>query len=201
MGTEKIVGGIPVRTVLHSPPSICQFGWRSVLVERGAYEPSPAESFVPFYRDPTQRIIALVPPYPFGYPVLRVGALLKFLEDHGGSEIEWDGWKSHVVIASVGDGEKGISDIWVSGCRLFFITPSDSSPGAEMKVFDFSVEGRAKYLSEEMNTDVDGVRCLPPTIARVQIPWNALLEAHNGHDSIVFARVSVKVSHFPRNRD
>ena len=188
--TKGVVRGVPARTVFHLPHPICQFGWLSILLERGAHKPSPEEYFAPFHKDPTQLIAALALPGSFGYLVFPVRVLLGFLESHGGSEVEWNEWKSHVASANP------TLDTWVSGCRLFLVTASNPSQSAEMMVFDFSMQGRMKYLSEETDAGVTGIRRLLPTNARARIPWPDLVEAHGGHDSITLVRVRVISLHF-----
>ena len=100
----------------------------------------------PFHQDLSQRIAVLdVKPSPF-YLVLRVGGLLEF-EDCGGSEISWDDWKSCVVIPVINLNQLMHSEVRVSGSRLFSIYQRDSGSHVE-RVYDFSVHGRAKYLSK-----------------------------------------------------
>ena len=61
-----------------------------------------------------------------------------------------------------------------------------------MKLFDFSVEGRGKYLGVRVSETHGEVRYLSPTGADGQIPWDIdiLSDAYCGHDSIVLSRVS-----------
>jgi len=62
-----------------------------------------------------------------------------------------------------------------------------------MEVYDFSMQGRSKYLSEQVDADLGGVRYLAPIGANAQLPWDIheLVDMNGGHDSVVFFRVSV----------
>lgn len=190
--TGKLVEGVPVQTTFQLSPHFGRFGSPSFLLERGAHEPSPAESQAPFHQDPTQRIVALFMPTSFRYPVFRVQALLELLKVREGSEVGWDEWKSSVIIPSIDPNSPKRVGAWVSGCRLFYLYSPESFQGARMKVYDFSMQGRAKYLSEHANEDLGGVRYLSPTEVDGRVPWDIyeLLHTHAGHDSIVFSRVS-----------
>ena len=190
------MGGVPVQTTFQLSPHFCFFDLPPFLLERGAHKPSLEELRVPFYQDPAQRIVALVMPDRPIYSVFRVQALLGLLEDREGSEVGWDEWKGSVIIPSIGDGYRraGVR-AWVSGCRFFCLDPPKpaSSARMNMNVFDFSVQGRVRYLSERgIDEDLEGVRHLSPTEAEGQIPWriNELIVPGNGHDSVVFSRVS-----------
>ena len=84
-----------------------------------------------------------------------------------------------------------IAALWVSGCRLFCICFTESGPDAQMKVYDFSPQGRAQYLSEEADGSSGVLRYLSPTPTWAQIPLGEYDHACSGHDSIVFSRVSL----------
>ena len=189
--TEKVVGGAPTRKTFHLFPNFDLLGRPFLLLEQGVHKPSPAETLAPFYQDPIQRIAALFVNHSFGFPAFRVGMLLELAEGHEGSEVGWDEWKGLVVNPSIGLYRVDVLDAWVSGCRLFYISATPSSPDAEMRVFDFSIHGRRKHLIEHVNTNLGGVRTLLPTDARAQVPRSALHDVHSGHDSIVLTYVSV----------
>ena len=143
--TEKNTGRAPVKTLFHLP----NYYWYPFLfLERGMHKPSPAECLAPFYQDCTQRIAALSKPNR-GYLVFPVESLLRVAEDRGGCKIGWDEWKAHVVATTSHPGL-----CVVSGCRLFCIT--SAGPNLDMEMHDFSRQGRAKYLSEQVNTDMGG---------------------------------------------
>ncbi|KAF9649098.1 hypothetical protein BDM02DRAFT_1994345 [Thelephora ganbajun] len=182
-------GGVPVQMLFHLSPYFHNFRYPCLLFERGAHKPPPAEDLAPFHHDPTQRIVALVMPQSFGYPLFRVGAFLKLLEGREGGEIEWDEWKTHVVIPSVNRGDQSdLIDIWVSGCRLLTITSANHSPDVQMGVYDFSMQGRAKYQSGQGSVNLGGVRYLIPIEAKVRLPLETggSLSAYGGNDSVVF---------------
>lgn len=185
--TEKVVGGAPIRKSFHLSLNSGPLAYPFLLLEQGMYKPSPAETLAPFYQDPTQRIAALCLPDYFAF---RVEALLELAESYEGSEVSWNEWKGLVVTPYIGLDRLDICDPWVSGCRLFCIT----SPDSEMRVFDFSIQGRAEYLSERADVGLGEVRGLLPTDARARIPQSGFLDTHNGHDSIVFTSVSITSS-------
>ena len=71
---------------------------------------------------------------------------MDFLGAHEGSKIGWDKWKSHMVTPSIDHYDLEYTNMSVSGCWLFCISPMDPNMGAGMKVYDFSMGGCAKYL-------------------------------------------------------
>ena len=75
-----------------------------------------------------------------------MGALLELTESHEGSKIQWDEWKGCVVMPSIDVDPEDILGAWVFGCRLFYIISTCSSLGAEMKVFDFSIQDRKSVV-------------------------------------------------------
>ena len=189
--TGKIVRGAAVQTVFLLPLHFSGAGRLSFLLERGVHKPSPAETLVPFYQDPSQRIITLVVSYIVYYPVFQVGALLELLESREGSKIGWDEWKGRAVIPYIGEEH---ARIWVSGCRLFRFVSTGYGQTRQMKVYDFSMRGRAKYRSERVDKHLGTVRCLSSTGVSGQVPRGGTLVARaGGHDSAVFSIVSVGV--------
>jgi hypothetical protein len=125
-----------------------------------------------------------------------VGALLELLQSREGSEIGWDEWKNHVIFPSLDLNFPSLVNLWVSGCRLFILDPIRGSQGARIKMFDFSVQGRARHLSEGVDEDLGRIVCLSPTEAEGEIKWDPeeLVDVHAGHDSVVFSCVSVTVA-------
>ena len=190
--TEE-VGVTPVQTTFHLSPQFRYTRSPRLLLEQGVHEPSPEESLAPFYPDPAQRIVILPLILPLRHPIrylaVSVGALLE-LKSRGGAEIGWDEWKDHVAIPRH-LLDHHIATLWVSGCRLFCICSTESGPDHQMKVYDFSPQGRAQYLSEEADGSLGILRYLSPTPARAQIPWGEFDHACSGHDTIVFSRVSL----------
>jgi len=161
----------------------------SLFIERGAYEPSSAERMAPFHQDRTQRIAALSVRGSC-YLVFPVEALLRLAKGREGYEVGWDEWKMHVVVPSI--PESDLILFCISGCRLFCVILTGSSD-AEVELYDFSLRGRAKYLSEQANADLGGVRCLASTEATAWFPWDVddLSDMKGGHDGIAFFCVSV----------
>jgi hypothetical protein len=172
-----------------------------LVLERGVHNPSPAVSLAPFHQDPAQRIIAFSIQYPPHYYILRVGGLFELLKGREGTEIGWDEWKHHVVIPSLCHAGPSRCVVEVSGCQFFNIfyssTHCDPSRCVEMEVHDFSVQGRAKYLSKKQLRPCYEVDHLPSTGARVRIgPPGRCFGLRSGHGSIIFTLVSATICHF-----
>ena len=191
INTEKFVGRAPVRTTFKLSPCFGGFQHQRLIMEQGAHSPSPAELLAPFRKDPAQRLVNLVRSASPNHLVFRVKTLMDFLETREGSEIGWDEWKSRVVIPSIDHYDPEYTDIFVSGCRLFCIDSTDPDMGSGMKVYDFSIGGCAKYLSNCVE-DLDVTKRLSSTGAVGRLPWRTeeLLDTCSGHDSVVFRRVS-----------
>ena len=187
MDTQNNLGGVPMQTFFHLPSYLGDSRYRELLFEPGAHNPSSAEYLAPFLQDRTQRI-AVLSLYPLGYLVFPVETLLSLSEGHEGRKIGWDEWKIHAAIASV--PQAFFTQVWVSGCRLFCL----SSAGiTTLEVYDFSMRGRVKYLSEKPDVDLGGVRHLASTGTNWHIPWvfGGAVTMNGGHNSIMFFHVSV----------
>ena len=193
--TEKAGGGVPTQTTFQLSPQFGGFQEPRLVLERGGHKPSPAESLAPFHQDPTQRIVALaiLTSSANRVFVFRAQALLELPKGREGSEIKRDEWGSCVVIPSIdSDGWGYETAIWVSRCRLFCFRSTHSVQGTRVKLFDFSAEGRAKYLGAR----VGEVRYLSPTKADSgQVPYGARYlakrtGAYCSHGSIVLVKVS-----------
>ena len=185
------VEGTFMQTVFLLPPCVGDFQTIHLLLEQGAYEPSPAESLAPFHQDPSQRIVVLYIELAKYYLILRVGALLEF-GDSRGSEIGWDRWKSCVAIPLIGIDQPMYSDVWVSGCRLFSVYQWDLNSPVYVEVYDLSVQGRARHLSSWVNEEFGGLKYLSSTGTNVRIPLEGQLQpSSGGHDSLLFPIVSV----------
>jgi len=188
MDTEKDAGGAPVQTSFQLPTHFCGIQHLPLSLERGMHKPSSAEWLAPFHRDRAQRIAALPMICRSGYLVFPVEALLRLSEGYEGCEIRWDEWKMHVIIPFIPEPE--YVQGWVSGCRLFSM---NFGGGTKVDVYDFSIRGRSKYLTEHANADLGGVGYLASTGASARIPWaaNELFDINGGHDSVAFLRVSI----------
>ena len=198
LDTEKDVGGAPVQTSFQLSAHFRGREQPSILLERGMHKPSTAECRTPFYPDRSQRIVALSMLQTCTCLVFSVEALLRLAEGHEGYKIGWDGWKNHVVIPSL--PEVCFVGVCISGCRLFSTFSFGDRTGTEMEVYDLSIHGRAKYLSEEIHEGLGEVRFLAPTAALGKLPWDSI-DVDGGHDSVVFMDVSVPLSYAMRSSD
>jgi hypothetical protein len=152
----------------------------------------------PFHPDPSQRIAVLHWPSSSPCLVLRVGALLEFLGNDVGSKVAWKEWKNQAVVTLIhldlGDIDPFIPEdlrIWVSGCRMFSLYPTESVLHVWVEVHDFSVRGRANYLKKFVNEGLAEVRGPSPTRVRARVELGDVLHVNSGHDSIAFFEVSV----------
>lgn len=190
MNTEKDVGrGTPVWTLFHLPPTFGSIDDHpSLLLERGAHEPSPTEYLAPFYQDPSQRIAVLDVWFPYTSLAFPVEALLKLAGDYGGREIEWDRWKKHAVFSPL--HEPRIVNAWVSGCRLFRL---DYTPDVQIEVYDFSTRGRARLGVEQASPDLGTVSYLQSTSVKLCLKWDTprFREMGGGRESIIFFELHV----------
>lgn len=189
--TEKEVGrGTFAQTSFRLPPPFRGPKPPFLLLERCAHKPSPTEYLAPFYQDPAQRIAVLenvgdCSPY-LAFPV---EASLKLARDHEGCEIEWGGWKEHVVFFPI--YPRGTTaNAWVSGCRLFRF---GNQPDAQLEVYDFSTRGRVRLQTKRGNPDLGTVRYLESTELNPHPPWDPAnwFTMYGGRESIVFFQVSV----------
>jgi len=155
MDTEKDIGGDPAQTSFQFSPDFSFLEYPSLPLECGAHKPPPAEHLAPFYQNSVQRTAALAIPDRLCYLVFLVETLVELAEGHGGCEIGWDEWKEHVVIPSI--HQPDLVNIWVSGCRLFCVTPQGHSPVVNMEIYDFSKKGRVEYLGERAHPDLGRV--------------------------------------------
>ena len=202
LDTGRFVRGVPAHAFFLLPHDhLGQFGSPKLLLEHGAHNPSPEESAAPFYQDPDQRILALFLSSTCRYLILRIGVLSKLLESREGTEIGWDEWKSHMFIPSVNLNLASryyyYPPTWVSGCRLFLIDSPDDGQTANLVVYDFSMQGCAKLLMSQVDSELGGLRRLSSTGMKAQLPWrvNDLARVHNSHESIIFSCVSIAVLH------
>lgn len=203
MNTEKIVHGRPMQTFFHLTHYSSLAHHTSLLLEAGGHKPFPEHSPVPFYGDPTQRIIVLDIHYGLYYVVIPVGALLELLKSREGSTIGWDEWKSCVFIPSVGPEHpprtlEEPNHVWVSGCWLFFISGGRFGKPFDVQVYNFSMRGCAKYRRGPADGGLEGVKYLMSTGVTTQVPSGyGLLDTRSGYYGVVFYDVSVAMSCSP----
>ena len=67
-----------------------------------------------------------------------------------------------------------------------------------LEVHDVSMQGRAEYPSDQVNSELGGLRHLSSTGVKARLPWSVedLAGIHNSHGSIVFSCVNVKTPRF-----
>ena len=171
MNTGKDVEGTPAQTVFHLSYFL---GHLSFTLERGTHKPYPSEPLAPFHHDPGQRIVVLNVEDCSRRLVVRVGAFLALLKHHEGTEIGWDEWKDHVVLILIDVEYPRIKVFQVSGCRLFCFHSTGSDSDFQMEVYDFSAEGRMKYMKKRASGMLGTVKYLTSARARAKIPRGAL---------------------------
>ena len=186
-----------MQTVFLLPLRIGNFGSIHLHLEQGSHEPSPAEIMAPFHPDPSQRIAVLYINQSPCYLLFRVATLLE-LAKHGRSQVPWDEWKSCAVVPSIQLSPLMRFEAWVCGSRLFTTYQSGPSSHVRMEVYDFSVQGRAKYLSNSVNRGIGGLRYLSSTGTRVRVPWGEPRSC-GGRDSVSFHTVSVTLLWYIRD--
>ena len=169
MDTEKCGPGKPTETVFRLSSYFSHPNYPLLVLERGVHKPSFLESMAHFHYDPTQQIIVLSIPSDQRCLVLKVGVLLELLKDREGTDVGWDEWMNHSVALFLPPRRMGLPcSMHISGCRLFCLYPRSNLwlHGVEaLEVYDFSLEGRAKY--KEQTIDDNGA--LLPTGGR-EIP-------------------------------
>ena len=153
-----------------------------LILEKGAHTQSYNTPTTSFHDDPEQRLIVLSTPCRrlLFFPV---GTLLKFLEASRGSEIAWDLWRENAATPSDLELDE-LSDVWVSGCRLFAATQGHNDTQPAMWVYDFSVEGRERCLGSEPDPELGGVRSLRCTGKKSRSQHGDWM--YGTHDSIMF---------------
>lgn len=118
-----------------------------------------------------------------------------------GQDVGWDEWVAYTTEIHTGN-QGDPSQIWVSGCRLFWVVPDGEDEWDDvpyhLEIYDFSYAGRVKYLPTLDGADErGGARRISPSLD-YELPWSSgdfsdpLLTT--GHDSIVFWIVSILIS-------
>jgi len=110
------------------------------------------------------------------------------------ADVGWDEWGT-VTIGVHAGRPYHLSQIWVSGCRLFCIVPDNrDDEGNEpsfLQIYDFSHAGRAKYLHTlDRASEGGGARQISASLDGYKLPWNIFdfgdVLSTTGHDSILF---------------
>ena len=153
---------------------------------RGGYKPSPEEDLLaPFYRDPSQQIVAveLHNPTHKSVFVMKIDILLKLARECGGADLKLEQLRAHMVEILPRDHH---ADLWVSGSRLFRICRRWDNRKMWMDVFDFS----ARASTRQLGTNGSGWTMRPSIEARC-LPWDAYMThfSDGGHDSIAHLMV------------
>ena len=169
--TENNMGRNPIQTNFSLPYLRCPH----FVSDRGGPAPFPLGSPAPFHHDPSQRIIAFSSLSRPRLLVLQVGALLELSRDRGGTEIRWDEWKNHLTVPYRSRWIRGPRMVHASGCQLIFVDPAVTDSGFVMEVYDFSVRGRAKCLSNEIR-GLGVLNSLSSVGGRVRISLGGVVE-------------------------
>ena len=181
------------RTVFHFDP---EHRYVEMMFDQGGHRPSPEEDLLaPFYQDASQRILAMkvYGNHHTSIFIMKVEVLLKLAREWGGTDLEWERWRTHIVEVLPG----GKSDPWISGSRLLCLCwIGQHDRRAWLDVYDFSPRASAQYT--ETTTDNDGkfVRRMRLSVEGRRLPWDAL-EVHfsnGGHDSIAHFMVKGPLS-------
>ena len=184
------MGPEPIETTFYIPSSYIQIDPDSRLSsESCGYAPSPDElTTAPFYPDPSQRILVLFA-NPRWYFVINTERLLELAREWGGQTVEWCGWDQTIEIRI--SSRRASYCTWISGSRLFCISPSETDYGLKnLQVYDFSRASRAKNLNV-----IEGKRerSMSSSIGLYKLPTPCVLQKITitvGHDSIVVCAVS-----------
>ena len=151
-------------------------------LESGGYEPSHDEvSFAPFYPDASQRVLAIEFCARGTICVVKTEVLLKLAREQGGTDIEWGQWKAHAFEVRPGN----LVARWVSGHRLFCVSPSGSGGEAtRIDVYDFG----ARAPGRESETTDRGRRVRPS--AQGYPSWDASVVSGEGTCDTLVLRVN-----------
>ena len=161
-------------------------------LDQGGNEPTPEEdSFAPFYQDPSQRILTVQFFEDIYIFAVKVEVLLKLAREHGGTELEWEQWRTHVVEVPSLDSVF----LWVAGPRLFSLSSIErwDDEKSWVDVYDFSPRASGQHLQEVATNDGRIVWKMDANLKWYRVPWGAsLMHFVNGsYDCIVFFEVNV----------
>ena len=170
--------------------------WLSI--EPYGYIPSLDELMIaPFYPDRSQRILAVHFVQRGPCYTINTELLLELAREREGQDVEWDEWGIYTIEVR-GGGLGDLSQIRVSGCRLFCIAPdgADNDDSSHLWIYDFSHVGRAKYLcTPDRASEGGGTRQISPSLDGYKLPWNSIdpcdAISTRGHDNTTFCIVSI----------
>jgi len=166
-------------------------------LDQGGHKPSSEEAlFAPFYRDASQRVLAVqFYPYESAF-VMKAETLLKLARERRGANLAWEEWNAHAVEIQTRDS----TVLWVSGPRVSYICCTGGEDGKTwMNVHDFSPREFAE-CAEIVADSRDGMfqqEGWPANVEEYLLPWNAPITSWlsgGGHDSIVVLMVNVSYS-------
>ena len=165
----------------------------SLHLDQGGHEPTHEEdSLAPFCRDPSQRILALEFHQDIYVFVLKTEVLLELAREHGGAELEWEQWRTHVIEVLL---PSDTASLWASGPRLFCLRHAEQwrDEMSWLDVYDFSRRASARHMREVAYDNAGVTRQMGPSVERHRVPWRAdtVHLANGGHDSIIFVEVNV----------
>ena len=170
------------------------------------------EQDIPFYPDPSQRVLVLYFYQREGYPrkvpricVVRSETLLRLARlarEQGKNLVEWDTWKKFTVALDADEvpGADTYTQYSVSGSRFMKVATNETKKWANIRVYDLSHWSRQHpdaELDGDRGSDERNVRCRV-TQGVLQLPENTGKIRHAGmlQDSIVFFSVRPLTPYF-----
>ena len=142
------------------------------FLEPCGHAPLPDELLLePFYQDPFQRIFAIHAGQ-YLFDVINTELLLELARKREGQEVGWDEWGLNITRIKVRDLDQRI---WVSGCRLFCVSPAvddQGKPISYLDMDDLSHRGRSKHVhSTDISRIIKGGRRILPCVDGCELPW------------------------------
>ena len=161
---------------------------------------------VPFYPDPSQRVIALMfhgadaPDKAQSICVVRPATLLRLAREQGGGVVEWDAWEKFAVTLDMDEVSRPRSStkFSISGSRFVMVDTNETEGWAKIRMYDLSHWSRqhpcARRLYGGGKPDGKKVQCrLTEAILELPEDMCSVRHAVMVQDSVVFFSVSLPV--------
>lgn len=190
---------------------VCDPGYRGMRVRIEAEDAGWSDSSrvigedVPFYPDPSQRVLALVFYLGVGEPTKGQGiclvhseALLNLARKQGGGVVEWDAWEKLTVALDMDEVSDPDPDVFpkysVSGSRFVTVDTNEAERWVKIKVYDlthWSRQHRGARPGEDGKSDERRVPYyLTETVMKLPDGMWSIIHAPMVQDSMVFFHVS-----------